>query len=72
MTEALHIYQAKGQPAIHYIDYNTGMKCTVANPPKMLLPTACCRKKRRASNLTAHVYYDGIWFYCIEGKGCRA
>lgn len=76
---SVHIYRAKGQPATrHWIDLSTIVGGKVKrrgfwskHKPRELLPAMCCRRKRIAANLVAHVYYDGTWFYCRDGKGCR-
>jgi len=31
-----------------------------------------CDRRRIAANLIAHAYYDGTYFYCRRGTGCKA
>ena len=75
----LHIHVAMSQPATRYrVDLSTivagevkprGFWCK--NPGGRLLFAMCCKKRRPAKNLVAHSYYDGTWFYCRPGKGCK-
>lgn len=72
----LHIYRANDQPATRYklvLDMPSGTKTIwMRSKQRTLFYCRMCRKKRWAGNLIAHVYYDGTWFYCRPGKGCKA
>jgi len=69
---SLHIYRAKDQPATRYVvDYDPIKPFTIRNPKRRTLRAHCCRKRRIAANLIARVYYDGTYFFCRKGKGCR-
>jgi hypothetical protein len=45
---------------------------TIRQPARRLLSCFKCRTKHRAENMIAHVYYDGVYFFCKPGKGCKA
>lgn len=76
----LHVWRAKDQPATRFfIDLSTFENGSVksqgfweTHPGNRLLRTMCCKKRRPARNLVAHSYFDGTWFYCVKGKGCKA
>lgn len=77
---SLHIFRARDQPATRYrVDLSTFTKggklkrdgFWAKNPGNRLLHAMCCKKWRPAKNLVAHSYYDGTWFYCCVGKGCK-
>lgn len=69
----LHVYRANGQPATRFfIELDNGRKLWTNFKPRTQLPAMCCKQKRIAANLVAHVYYDGTWFYCRPGCGCKA
>jgi hypothetical protein len=71
----LHIYRARDQPATRFsyvLDLPGGPKtCWIVNRRRTLLPCFTCKRRRRACNLTAHVYYDATYFFCKQGKGCK-
>ena len=75
----LHIYQAEDQPATRYwVDLSTMKNGRVKRDgfwvrckSRALRPCSKCCKKRWACNMIAHVYYDGAYFFCKRGKGCR-
>lgn len=31
----------------------------------------CCCRKRQVRNCVRQVYYDGMEYWCAEGKGCK-
>jgi hypothetical protein len=73
---SFHIYRAVDQPATRYAIALLDRNHWVKNPPNRLLPTSCCKVRRKparrpAKNLIAHVYYDGTYFFCRKGKGCN-
>lgn len=69
---AVHIYRAELQPATGYIDDCDGRHRIVFTcAQRRMLPAFCCRKRRWASHLQAAVYYDGTWFFCRPGMGCK-
>ncbi|HEY6965840.1 MAG TPA: hypothetical protein VI229_00100 [Burkholderiales bacterium] len=73
MSTGLHIYRASDQPATRYVvDVSEGIKpFTIRNSPKRCLYAMCCRRRRVAANLIAHVYYDATMFFCRQDKGCK-
>lgn len=71
---SLHIFRAKDQPATRFclnLFAPDGKRLWIKNPRNRLLHANCCKKRRPAKNLVAHVYYDGTWLYCRRGKGCK-
>lgn len=73
---SFHIYRAKDQSATRYAIALLKRNHWVKNPPNRLLSTSCCKVRgklawRPAKNLIAHVYYDGTYFFCRKGKGCK-
>lgn len=70
---AIHVYRAKGQPATRFhIEIDDGRRIWTRIKPRATVPCSCCRRRRWAANATASVHYDGTWFYCRPGKGCKA
>lgn len=72
----LHVYRARDQPATRYsytLDMSDGTASTgwVRHRRRTQLHCFKCRKRRCACYLTAHVYYDGTYFFCKPGKGCK-
>ena len=71
----LHIFRANDQPATKFsivIDTPKGERRLWSRyAARCPLPARCCKRRRIAKNLIAHVYYDGTWFYCRPGKGCK-
>ncbi len=71
----VHVYRAKDQPATkHYYDLQIGDRVErfwTTLPDQACCFTRCCKRKRHAKNLVVHVYYDGMWFYCRPGTGCK-
>ena len=68
----LHIYRAKLQPATRFVDDCDGIhRFTSIYHARRQLPAFCCGKRRWASHLLAAVYYDGTYFYCQKGTGCK-
>ncbi len=67
----LHIYRAKNQPATRFkTDFGSFVAWTRYKRRTQLWAN-CCKKRRYATYLFAHVYYDGVWFYCRPGRGCK-
>lgn len=67
----LHIFRAKSQPATRFkTDFGSFVAWT-RYKRRTQLPANCCKKLRWATHLFAHVYYDGTWFYCRPGRGCK-
>ncbi len=76
VTNTIHVYKAKDQPATKFVTIvqTPFMKHRVWTRYKarMLLPCHLCHKFRWAMNMYAQVYYDGVYFRCATGKGCKA
>lgn len=68
----VHVHRAKDQPATRYVVELGDHRFTVINRRRTMLPCFRCRRKRRAANLFVHAYYDGTYFFCKPGKGCKA
>ena len=68
---SLHIFRARDQPATRYkVDFGN-FSTTIQNRRRTQIWARCCKRKRWATYLVAHVYYDGIWYYCRRGRGCK-
>ncbi len=67
----LHVFRAKSQPATRYrVDFGN-FSSTTRHKRRTQLWANCCKRRRYAAYLVAHVYYDGIWFYCRPSRGCK-
>ncbi len=68
----IHIFRAKDQPATrHVVDFgDPDLRFVVRFRRRTRLWCNRCKKRRWAAYLVAHVYYDGTWFYCKDGRGC--
>src|SRR5437773_2141952 len=79
IMSAIHVYCANDQPATRYFVDMSTLENGVIKPngfwsrarARHQLYARCCKRRRYAKNLVAHVYYDGTWFYCRKGKGCK-
>lgn len=67
----LHVHRARDQPATRYLVGGIPEVIEVTHPDRRLLRTSCCKKRRIAANLTVQSYYDGDYFHCKPGTGCR-
>lgn len=67
----VHIYSASPQRATKYIDNCSEHTFTFENGPMTSIPTACCYRWMWAKDCVAQVFYDGTYFYCADGKGCK-
>ena len=68
----VHIFRARDQSATNFvIDVDGLPPKRLRTPRNRLLWTMCCDKRRPAKNLIVHVYYDGIYYFCKAGKGCK-
>lgn len=76
----LHIYRAKDQPATRYwVDLSTWKNGRITRngfwvrcKRRALRYCHKCGKQRWAAYLTVHCYYDGTYYFCQKGKGCKA
>jgi hypothetical protein len=68
---SLHIYTTHCQPATRYEDHNIDPPHTFTHPGNSLVWCHCCEKRRPAKNAVVQVYYDGMYFWCAPGKGCK-
>ena len=72
----IHIWRAKTQPATRFVvDVSTPdqeFRYTQRYRRRKLLPCFKCKKMRWAAYLIAHVYYDGTYFFCRPGRGCKS
>ena len=69
---SLHIYRASDQPATrHRVDLGDLGARWFTYPAHKRFWTHCCDQRRYAKNLIIHVYYDGSYFFCKTGKGCK-
>lgn len=68
----VHLYRATHQRATRFrVELGERGGIWIKNPRRRPLPTVCCRKRRIAVNLNVQVYYDGCYFSCRPGTGCR-
>jgi hypothetical protein len=67
----VHIFVASKQPATRWVDYNIDPPHTITWPANLLLWCRCCFKKRPAKNCVVQNYYDALYVWCAEGKGCK-
>jgi len=68
----VHLYRAPFRSALRYrVELGDGRGITIRNPRRRPIRTVCCRKRRIAANLNVQVYYDGCYFSCKPGTGCR-
>lgn len=67
----IHIYVSKKQPATNYVDRTgPGKPMRFRCSPLALRYCSHCRKRHRAKNMVAQVYYDQIIFWCRDEKKC--
>jgi hypothetical protein len=72
VAPSIHVHIARNQLAtVHAVDIgNDVLICTMR--PRQLVWCIMCKQRRRASNCIVHVYYDGSYFFCRKGKGCKS
>lgn len=63
----MHIFKSRDQKATSY--KSNGFKIIFKD--RKLLWCNNCKIKRWAKNLLVHSYYDGDYFFCKKGKGCK-
>jgi len=65
----VHIYLAESQPATKWRDALGGW-----HKMKKRHLGFCwnCKRRRWAQNLIIQAYYDVVYGFCVEGKGCKA
>ena len=68
----IHVYRASDQKATRYRETFGDKTFIVTNPPRRCFPCKKCKRMRYARNLVVHVYYDGTYYFCAPGKGCKA
>jgi hypothetical protein len=72
-TNQIHFYMASHQPAHRFFIYFEGTsRHWVKRSKRSLVSTKCCDVKRWAGNCWAQAYYDGVYFFCRKGHGCRS
>jgi hypothetical protein len=62
----VHIYRARPQSAVRFEIPFVDPPIVVKNPPTRLLYCFKCRQKQRARHMTAHAYYDGTYYFCVQ------
>lgn len=67
----VHVHRAEDQPATKYVIWLDENKVNVTNPRRRVFYCFRCSRPRIAANLIVHVYYDGIYYFCKPGKGCK-
>lgn len=67
----IHVYTKAMQPATRYLIDAVDPPMVITTKPGVRIRTMCCRKKRIAANLQVRAYYDGCWYWCVPGKGCK-
>jgi len=67
----IHIWRAESQPAtcwrLPFDDKSPMMR----NSPNKQLRCFTCGRLRYARNLIVHAYYDGTYYFCRAGTGCK-
>lgn len=71
MASSVHIFRAKEQPAVRWVDPYLPMRHVFRCHRRALVRTQCCRRKRWAGHCIVHVYYDLIAVFCRLGRGCK-
>jgi hypothetical protein len=70
-VSAVHLYTTKNQPATYYrFSWGSGF-VTMLNPPRRLLRCQKCNKRRWAAHCVVQTYYDGTYYWCAPGHGCK-
>lgn len=69
---AIHIHRARFQPATRYRIGGIEEAIWIRHPKRRTLRTVCCRTHRIAGNLRVQSHYDGDYFTCRPGAGCKA
>ena len=75
ISDKVHIYRADDQPATRFElpAFDVGKKPhVITNKPGRLLQCGSCYRKRRAKNMIAHAYYDGINYFCRDKEYGRS
>ena len=71
----LHVHAAAGQPATRYrvsLAPDDGLDgLWIRNHRRALMRCFRCKRLRWAKNMFVQVYYDGVYQFCKEGRGCR-
>ena len=69
----VHIYATGGhEPATRFnAGAPIGQEHWVNRGAHRLVMTSCCEEKRWAANCTVQVYYDAVYTWCRDGKGCQ-
>jgi hypothetical protein len=69
---SLHLYTRPHQPAtqitVHVFDEAPK---TFRYRRRDVARASCCKARRWMGYLTVQVYYDGWYFWCRPGRGCR-
>lgn len=68
----MHLYAANPQPATRFRDSIGNRPFWRRNPPGRQIFADCCGRQRPAKNLVVQVYFDGLKYFCADGKGCKA
>jgi hypothetical protein len=63
----VHIFRAPGQKATRF-KTEFGV---IKSAPRALRWCFNCDKRRWAKHLTVQVYYDGVYYFCSPGHGCK-
>jgi hypothetical protein len=72
MAVEVHVYTRGHQPATRYkVDVGDVKPFWIKSPPNRMYRTNCCRRLRRARNLSVQVYYDATYYWCNKGTGCK-
>lgn len=73
MSEArVHIYRAASQPATRFlVDFGDDLRHWFTYRKRSLVWCMCCKRKRWAANAVVQVYYDGNYYFCRKGHGCK-
>jgi len=67
----VHLYRAPSQPAHRFVvDVGEG-RHWFRYPKRSLVRCQNCHKLRWAQNCVVQVYYDGAYYFCRPGKGCK-
>ena len=68
----IHLYTAKSQPAVNFINETVeGDPMRFTFPSRRLFCCQRCGRPRWAKNLSVQVFYDGVRFFCTDKTKCK-
>lgn len=68
----VHVYWREHQPATRFVVEAGEHRHTFQYRRRATAQASCCGKRRWLAYLTVQVYYDGHYYWCRDGRGCKA